>query len=116
VAAVLAPPVETSAPHHALYVGLAAASGALFVASVVTLAVSAAFHGKSNCESSFPAGERCPTRYNGTPGIVLGAIGTPLFGVATGIFAWRAARKPVRLALVPTVGVGAAALDLHVGW
>ena len=109
-------PNETTNPHRTLYIGLAAALGALFVASVVTLAVSAAFHGKSNCDSSFPAGERCPTRYNGTPGIVLGAIGTPLFGVATGVFAWRAASKPVRLALVPTVGVGTAALDLHVGW
>ncbi|MCA1665620.1 MAG: hypothetical protein LC659_15355, partial [Myxococcales bacterium] len=109
-------PVETSDPHRKLYVGLAAASGALFVASVVTLAVSAAFHGKSNCDSSFPAAERCPTRYNGTPGIVIGAIGTPLFGVATGILAWRAARKPVHLALVPTIGLGTAALDLHVRW
>jgi len=107
---------ETADPHRKLYIGLAAASGALFVASVVTLAVSAAFHGKSNCDSSFPAEERCPTRYNGTPGIVLGAIGTPLFGIATGILAWRAARKTVRLALVPTVGVGTAALDLHVRW
>ena len=106
------PPVEN--PHRALFIGLAAASGALFVASVVTLAVSAAYHGKTNCDSSFPAGERCPTRYNGTPGIVLGAIGAPLFGVAAAVLAWRAARKPSRVALVPAIGPGAAALDLHV--
>jgi hypothetical protein len=106
-------PVESSS-HRNLYIGLAAASGALFVASVVTLAVSAAFNGKSNCDSSFPAGERCPTRYNGTPGIVIGAIGAPLTAVAAGILAWRAARSPSRVALVPSMGVGAAALDLHV--
>jgi hypothetical protein len=109
-------PVETAPPHRGLYIGLATASGALFLASVVTLAVSAAYHGKTNCDSSFPAGERCPTRYNGTPGIVLGAIGTPLFGAATAILAWRAAKKPVHVALVPTVGAGAAALDLHIRW
>ena len=106
------PPVEN--PHRALFIGLAAASGALFVASVVTLAVSAAYHGKTNCDSSFPAGERCPTRYNGTPGIVIGAIGAPLFGVAAAVLAWRAAKKPSRVALVPAIAPGAAALDLHV--
>ena len=83
---------------------------------MVTLAVSAAYHGKSNCDASLPAGERCPTRYNGTPGIVLGAIGTPLFGVATGILGWRAARSPTRVALVPSSVVGSAALDLDVRW
>jgi len=83
---------------------------------VVTLAVSAAYHGKSNCDSSLPAGERCPTRYNGTPGIVLGAIGTPAFGVAGAILAWRAYKSPRSVALVPSVGGGAVALDLHVGW
>jgi hypothetical protein len=110
------PPVDTTPSHRGLYIGLATASGALFVASVVTLAVSAAYHGKSNCDSSLPAGERCPTRYNGTPGIVLGAIGTPLFGVATGILGWKAAKSPTRVALVPSVGGGAAALDLDVRW
>jgi len=107
-------PVENLNPHRGLYIGLAAASGALFVASVVTLAVSAAYHGKTTCDGSFPASERCPTRYNGTPGIVLGAIGTPLFGVAAAILAWRAARSPSRVALIPSLGPGAAALDLHV--
>ena len=109
-------PVETAPSHRGLYIGLAAASGALFVASVVTLAVSAAYHGKSNCGSSLPAGERCPTRYNGTPGIALGAIGTPLFGVAGALFAYRAYKSPRSVALVPSVGAGAAALDLHVRW
>lgn len=111
-----APPVETAPSHRGLYVGLAAASGALFVASVVTLAVSAAYHGKSNCDSSLPTGERCPTRYNGTPGIVLGAIGTPLFGAAGAIFAYKAYNSSRSVALVPSVGVGRAALDLHVRW
>jgi hypothetical protein len=110
------PPVDTTPPHRGLYIGLAAASGALFLASVVTLAVSAAYHGKSSCGDDFPAGERCPTRYDGTPGIVLGAIGTPLFGTAAAILAWRAARSPTRVALVPSIGWGTAALDLHVRW
>ena len=108
-------PVETN-PHRGLYIGLATASGALFIASVVTLAVSAAFHGKTNCSSSFPSNERCPTKYNGTPGIVVGAIGAPLTGVATAILAWRAAKSPARVALVPSLGAGAAALDLDVRW
>lgn len=110
------PPQDTTPNHRGLYIGLAAGSGALFLASVITLAVSGAYHGKTTCDSSFPTGERCPTRYNGTPGIVLGAIGTPLFGAATAIFAWRAAKQPTHVALVPTVGVGTAALDLHVAW
>ena len=110
------PAHDTPPPHRGLYIGLATASGALFVASVVTLAVSAAYHGKGNCDSSLPAGERCPTRYNGIPGIVIGAIGIPLTGVATGILGWRAARSTTHVALVPTVGGGALALDLHVGW
>lgn len=110
------PQPDTTPPHRGLYIGLATASGALFLASVVTLAVSAAYNGKSNCDSSLPAGERCPTRYNGTPGIVIGAIGVPLTGVATGILAWRASRSTTRVALVPTVGAGTAALHLHVGW
>jgi hypothetical protein len=112
------PPVhDNTAPgHRGLYIGLAAGSGALFVASLITLAVSAAYNGKTNCDASLPAGERCPTRYNGTPGIVIGAIGLPLTGAATAIFAWRAAKSPVKVALVPSVGGGAAALDLHVGF
>jgi hypothetical protein len=111
-----APPLENQPSHRGLYIGLAVTSGALFVASVVTLAVSAAYHGKSNCDGSLPAGERCPTRYNGTPGIVIGAIGTPLFGVAGAILAYRAYKSPRSVALVPTVGAGAVALDLHIGW
>ena len=107
---------ESPPAHRGLYIGLAVTSGALFVASVITLAVSAAYHGKTNCDASLPSGERCPTRYNGTPGIVLGAIGTPLFGAGAAILAWRAARAPTHVALVPTVGAGSAALDLHVGW
>jgi hypothetical protein len=110
------PPHDTTPSHRGLYIGLAAGSGALFVASVITLAVSAAFNGKSNCDSSLPAGERCPTRYNGTPGIVIGAIGIPLTGAAAGIFAWRAARSPTKVALVPSVGNRAVALDLHIGF
>ncbi|MDB4966369.1 MAG: hypothetical protein JWN44_2058 [Myxococcales bacterium] len=102
--------------HRTLYIGLAAASGALFVASLTTLAVSGAYHGRANC-GSVPAGERCPTRYNGTPGLVLGAIGTPLFGVAAAILAYKAWKSPPsRVALVPSIGAGAVALDLHVRW
>jgi hypothetical protein len=108
-------PVETNS-HRGLYIGLATASGALFIGSVVTLAVSAAYHGKTNCSSSFPSDERCPTRYNGTPGIIIGAIGAPLTGVATAILAWRAAKSSTRVALVPSVGGGTAALDLDVRW
>ena len=111
------PPAHDVTPsHRGLYIGLAAGSGALFIASLVTLAVSAAYNGKTNCDASLPAGERCPTRYNGTPGIVIGAIGLPLTGAATAIFAWRASKSPVKVALVPTVGADRAALDLHVGF
>jgi hypothetical protein len=109
-------PVMETQPHRGLYIGLATGSAALFVASVVSLAVSAAFHGKTNCDASFPSDVRCPTRYNGTPGIVLGAIGTPLFGAATGIFVWRAVRPATKVALVPSVGAGTAALDLDIRW
>ncbi len=107
------PPVEAPS-HRGLYIGLAVASGALFVGSVVTLAVAAAYNGKTNCDATLPAGERCPTRYNGTPGIVIGAIGIPVTAVAAAILAWRAARSPSRVALVPSVGASGAALDLHV--
>lgn len=110
------PPSDTTPPHRNLYIGLAAASGALFVASVVTLAVSAAYHGDTNCGSELPAGERCPTRYNGTPGIVLGAIGTPLFGVAAGILAYKAWKSPRRVALIPAAGARSASLDLRLDW
>jgi hypothetical protein len=116
------PPAPTAAPaetpsHRNLYIGLAAGSGALFVASVVTLAVTAGFHGKSNCGSDLPPDERCPTRYNGTPGIVLGAIGTPLFGVATAILAYKAWKSPRRaVALLPSVGPGGASVDLRLDW
>jgi hypothetical protein len=110
------PPVEAPPSHRTLYLGLAAASAALFAGSVVSLAVSAAYHGKSNCGSGFPATERCPTRYNGTPGIVLGAIGAPLFGVAAAILAYKAWKSPPRVALLPSVGNGAAALDLRLAW
>ncbi len=108
------PPVETAPSHRSLYLGLAAGSGALFVGSVVALAVSGAYHG--HCNVSVPTGERCPTRWNGLPGIVLGAIGTPVFGVATAIFAYKAWKSPRRLALLPTVGNRAAALELSGVW
>ena len=68
-------------------------------------------------KSSIRSGEICGTRYNGIPGIVLGAIGTPLFGVATVLLALKAAHTPPsRVALVPTLGPGIAALDLHLRW
>lgn len=104
------PPMPETPKHRGLYIGLAAGSGALFVASVVSLAVSAAYHGKTNCDASFPANERCPTRYNGVPGIVLGAIGTPVFGAATAIFAWKAAKSSTKVALVPSLGLGTTGL------
>jgi hypothetical protein len=112
----VAAPGEAPPSHRALYIGLAAGAGALFVASVITLAVSGAYHGDLNCDSSFPAGERCPTRYNGTPGIVLGAIGTPLFGAAAALFAYRAWKSPRRVALLPLLSPTAAALDLQLRW
>lgn len=111
-----ATPVETPAPHRTLYLTLAALSGALFAASVVTLAVSAAYHDKATCDASFPSSERCPTRYNSTPGMVIGSIGAPLFGAAAAVLAWRALRKPARVAVFPSLGAGAAALDLHIRW
>lgn len=102
--------------HRTLYIGLAAASGALFIASVATLVISGAYHGRNSC-SSPTAGERCPTRYNGTPGIVIGAIGAPLFGVAAALLAYKAYKSPPsRVALIPSIGPGAAALDLHIHW
>jgi hypothetical protein len=113
----LATATPAEAPsHRTLYLGLAGAAGGLFVASAVTLGVSAGFHGHANCDASFPKDERCPTRYNGTPGIVLGAIGVPLFGVAAAILAYQAWKSPRRLALLPSLGSRAVALDLHLSW
>ena len=110
------PPLgETTPPHHGLYLGLGATSTTLFVGSVGLLAVAAAYHGKSSCDSSLPAGERCPTRYNGTPGIVIGAVGAPLFAAAAVVLAYRAWKSPPsKVALIPSVGPGAAGLDLRI--
>jgi hypothetical protein len=111
------PPPPAEAPsHRTLYIGLAAASAGLFVASVVTLGVSGALHGHPNCDSNFPNDRLCPTRYNGTPGIVLGAVGVP-FAVPAIVLGLKARKSPPpRATLVPSVGPGAAALDLHVAW
>ncbi len=115
------PPSTTPAPaeapsHRNLYIGLAAGSGALAVASVITVIVAGEYHNRATCGSDFPAGERCPTRYNATPGLVLGAIGSVLFVPATAIFGYLAKKTPRHLALIPSLGPGAAALDLHLDW
>lgn len=111
-----APPPAEAPSHRTLYLGLAGVAGGLFVASAVTLAVSAAYHGHASCDASFPKDERCPTRYNGTPGIIIGAIGVPLFGVAAALLAYQGWKSPRRLALLPSIGGGAVALDLHLAW
>lgn len=94
------PPAATTAPaqqvvaeapnRRALWIGLAGASAGLAVASAITLGVSAGFDGKHDCGGLSPD-EVCNLRVSGTTGIIIGAIGLPVFAVATGIFAWKAA-------------------------
>jgi hypothetical protein len=122
-AAPLPPPPPTPTPseqptRRTLWLGLTGAAAGLLAASVVTLAVSAAYHGHSHCDGSLPSDDHCNTRYNGTPGIVLGAIGTPVALAAGGIFLWRALKAPTprRVALLPSLGPGAATLTLAGHW
>ena len=96
---VQAPP--EASPRRALWIGLAGASAGLAAASVVSLGVAGAYDGRSDCHGLM-ANERCGLRVNGLPGIVIGAIGLPVFAVATGIFAWKAAKAaPRRVSLAP---------------
>lgn len=98
-----APPIVTESPRNrALWIGLAGASAGIAVASAITLGVSAGFDGKHDC-SDLPAGDICNRKISGTTGIILGAIGLPVFGVAAGIFAWKAARagRQQRVSLSP---------------
>jgi hypothetical protein len=128
-----APPV-TSAPvqpvtsegssHRGLWIGLAGASAGIAVASAITLGVAAGFDGKDDC-SGLPPADRCNQRISGTTGIILGAIGLPVFAVATGIFAWKAAKaghSGPRVSLLPaawprtTASTGAATSGLTAAW
>ncbi|HEX4458346.1 MAG TPA: hypothetical protein VIA18_10275, partial [Polyangia bacterium] len=85
-------PVVTEAPRNrALWLGLTGASAGLAVGSAIALGVSAGFDGKTDC-SGLPLGDACNKKISGTTGIIIGAIGLPVFAVATGIFAWKAAR------------------------
>ena len=95
-------------PHRGLYIGLAAASGALFVASVVTLAVSAAYHGKSNCDSVLPRGRALPDALQRHARHRARRHRHAAVRRRHRDLRLQAARKSARaVALVPTVGVGA---------
>jgi hypothetical protein len=107
------PPQPETPSQRPLWIGLAGGAAGLLAGSVVAFAVSYAYDGRHSCDSSLPANDGCPNRYNGTPGIVIGAVGMPLAAVATSVFAWRALRTPPkRVALVPSLGMRAAALDV----
>jgi hypothetical protein len=97
-------PVVYEPPHNrALWIGLAGASAGLAVASAITLGVAAGFDGKHDC-SGLPADDVCNKKISGTTGIIIGAIGLPVFAIATGIFAWKAARagQSHRVSLSPS--------------
>jgi hypothetical protein len=115
--------VAAAAPAEApsrrtLWIGLTGASAAVLVAGIVTFAISYAYDGRTNCGSELPAGDQCPTSYRGTPGIALGAVGMAAGAVGVGLFGWKAVRSaPARkVALVPSLGLRTAALDLAVRW
>jgi hypothetical protein len=112
------PPSPPELPsRRPMWLALAGGAASLFAASVVSFAVSYAYDGHLTCDGSFPADERCPTRYNGTPGIVVGAVGMPLTAVATGLFVWRALKTPSkRVALTPSLSGHAAGLAVTARW
>jgi hypothetical protein len=101
-------PVTESRTKRSTWLILTGVGAAVFVAGAVSLGISSAYDGKTNCSSSLPAEDHCPQSYRGAPGIALGAIGMGLGAAATGVFAWRAVRPPVnkKVSLAPALGLG----------
>jgi len=110
-------PVEVANPRRTLYLALGGTAAGLFVASLITVAVTGAYHGQENCDAAFPKELRCPTRWDGTPGIAVGAVGMAVTGAAAGALLYLALRPyhPTRSAtrVIPQLAPGLFALGVE---
>jgi hypothetical protein len=108
------PPPPSKRP---LWLGLTGVAAAVVAGGAVSLGVAAAYHGQNHCDGSLPASDKCNSKYNGTPGIAVGAVGVAAGLAAGGYFLYRALKAPPRyVSVVPSLGAGAATLEAFGIW